>query len=82
MSTRKVNGAAVKAIREKARMKGSQLAVAAGMSHAALINIESGRRQASPERTEALAAALDVDIEAITYEVAPCPICSKAQDAA
>lgn len=78
MSTRKVNGAAVRAIREAAQIKGSKLAIDAGMSHAALINIESGRRQTSPEKIEALAAALGCPVEAITYPVTEC----QHQDAA
>lgn len=80
MSTRKVNGAAVRAIREAAQIKGSQLAVAAGMTHAGLINIEQGRRQTSIERIEAIARALGCDVEAISYVIPECPTCS--QDAA
>lgn len=81
MSTRKVNGASVRAIREAAKVMGSQLAIQAGMSHAALINIESGRRQASAEKIEALAAALGCSVDAITYVIPACATCAQ-RDAA
>ena len=79
MSNRRVLGPAVRAIREAKAIKGSKLAIQVPMSHAYLVNIEKGIKQPAPDKAEALARALGVDISAITYEV---PDCRKCRDAA
>lgn len=63
-------GGAVKAIREAKALPGAQVASACLMSHAHLVNIEAGRRRATPEAIEKIAAALSVPVDAISYEVA------------
>jgi transcriptional regulator with XRE-family HTH domain len=59
---------AIRTIREAKQLPGARVAIAALMSHAHLINIEAGRRRATDESIELLAAALGVDIDAISYE--------------
>jgi transcriptional regulator with XRE-family HTH domain len=68
MSKRVALPKAIRAIREAKQLPGAQVAIAALMSHAHLINIESGRRRATEESIELLAAALGVDADAISYE--------------
>ena len=81
MSTRRVLGPAVRAIRESKGIRGSQLATKIPMSHAYLVNIEKGVKQPAADKAEAIAQALGVDITAITYEIPECPTCSKQQAA-
>lgn len=69
MSKRVALPKAITAIREAKQLPGAQVAIAALMSHAHLINIEKGRRRATEESIELLARALNVDIDAISYEL-------------
>jgi transcriptional regulator with XRE-family HTH domain len=62
-------GGAIKAIREAQKRPGSRLASDCLMSHAHLCNIEAGRKLPPPEVIERIATALDVPIDAISYEV-------------
>ena len=67
-------GAAIRAIREaKAEtdpsFRGSHFAIACGMSHAHLCNIEAGRKAATGDAIEVIAARLGVPTDAISYEV-------------
>ena len=70
MSKRVALGRAIKAIREAKGLSGSKVATDALMSHSHLVNIEADRRNANQEAIPLLAAALGVDIDAISYEVA------------
>lgn len=68
MSKRIALGKAIKAIREAKNLPGSTVATTCGMSHGHLVNIEAGRRPATTEAIERLAAVLGVDADAISYE--------------
>lgn len=61
-------GAAIRAIRQAKDIPAAEFAIQAGMSAAHLCNIEKGRRPATQEHIYSLAKALDVDVEAISYE--------------
>lgn len=64
-----INGAAVRAIREKAKIPQSRLAVEAQISVQYLNDLEAipqRRKGLNPQIAAALAAALDVPVEAIT----------------
>ena len=67
MSKRVALPKAIKTIREAKQLPGARVAIAALMSHAHLINIEAGRRSATEPSIELLAAALGVDVDAISY---------------
>jgi transcriptional regulator with XRE-family HTH domain len=74
MSKRATLGGAVKAIREAKALtnpiyRGSNFAIACGMSHAHLCNIEAGRKQPPEAVTARIALALGVSIDAISYPV-------------
>lgn len=65
---------AIKAIREaKAEadpsFRGSRFAIACGMSHAHLSNIEAARKQATEDAIERIAAQLGVSVDAISYVI-------------
>lgn len=67
-------GAAIRAIREaKAEndpsYRGSHFAIACGMSHAHLCNIEAGRKPATDEGLAVIAERLGVPLDAISYEL-------------
>ncbi len=49
--------------------KGGTFGPSVGMSHAHLCNVEAGRRPLKEADIERVAAALGVDIDAISYEV-------------
>lgn len=68
MSKRVFLRKAAKAIREAKNLPGSQVATACLMSHAHYINIEAGRRQPTQEGLERIAAALGVEVDAISYK--------------
>jgi transcriptional regulator with XRE-family HTH domain len=70
MSKRVALGKAIKAIREAKGLSGSRVATDCLMSHSHLLNIESGHRNATQEAIPLIAAALGVDMDAISYEVA------------
>lgn len=63
-----INGAAVRAIRERTGLSVTALAIEATISTAFLSNIEAGRKpRVSPEVRERIRARLDVPLDAITY---------------
>lgn len=64
---RKLNGHAVRALREAKGISGRALASGAYITPAFLLRLETGHRQASPETQAALAHALGVPVEAITH---------------
>jgi transcriptional regulator with XRE-family HTH domain len=67
MSKRIALGKAIKAIREAKDLPGSKVATDCLMSHSHLLNIESGHRQATPQSIDRIAAALGVELDAISY---------------
>ena len=67
--TRKINGAAVRAIRNALGIRHMDLAARVGVTKGTLSHIESGARQAAPEKQVKFASALGVPLEAITYPV-------------
>lgn len=75
MSKRVALPRAIRALREArakydpANYSASKVATNAFMSPSHLSNIESGRRLATPESIALLAAALDVEIDAISYTI-------------
>ena len=72
MTNRRMLGPAVKAMRELAGIKQSDLAVACDISPGFLSNIEAGRKQPSPVVARAVANRLGVPIDAITYVIPGC----------
>jgi transcriptional regulator with XRE-family HTH domain len=71
--TRRVNGAALKAIREALGIRQNALAYRVGISKFQLSKIEHGVNGASPEVTRRLADELGVSLDAITHPVQPVP---------
>lgn len=76
MSKRIALGLAIRAIREAKRESrpeyaGSQFAIACGMSHSHLCNLEAGRKQPTPDVLARIALLLGVPIDAISYPVPP-----------
>lgn len=72
MRSRLALPAAIKAIRTAKELPGSKVATDALMAHCTLANIEAGRRVATDEAIERIAAALGVPVDAISYPVTPC----------
>lgn len=66
-ATRLVNGATIAALREALGIKQNKLADTVGISGPFLSNIEAGRKQPGPATTRALADAMGVPLDAITY---------------
>jgi transcriptional regulator with XRE-family HTH domain len=66
-----LNRHALRIIRERSGLSVSALAADAGVSQPHLSNIESGRRQASPEVARRLAAALKVPLLALLADEEP-----------
>lgn len=59
-------GATIKALREAYGWRLSKFAVAIGISHSYLANIEAGRRPITPELARKIADTLSVPLAAIT----------------
>lgn len=70
MTTRALNGPAVKVIREALGISQHDLAVRADISQGTLSNLERGVHQASPQVARRLADSMGVPLESITYPVA------------
>ena len=68
MSKRVVLHRGLRAIRQLKAISQGELATAAYISSPQLNNIEAGRRPASQEAIPLLAAALGVEVDAISYE--------------
>ena len=68
-----INPHALRAIRERSGLSVSALASLAGASQPHLSNVESGRRQASPDLIQRLARALKVPVVALLSDVDPTP---------
>jgi transcriptional regulator with XRE-family HTH domain len=64
------NGAAIKALRQAHGWKGTKFAIACGITHPHLFNVERGIRQASPEVLRKMADTLGVPLAAITSSFA------------
>lgn len=62
------NGAALRALREAYGWMGSKFAVAVGITHGYLVNIEKGVRQPSPELARRIADTLGVPLAALTSD--------------
>lgn len=80
MSARKVNGAAVRVIRELLGVSLTDLAARIGVAKASMSNIERGVYGTSPETNRKLAEAMGVPLESITYPVSEC-VCEPAKAA-
>lgn len=73
MRKRVANRHAIRAILDSnPALVGSRVCIAAGMSHAQLSNVMAGRRPLSADRIAPLAAALGVEVDAISHEVCDC----------
>lgn len=70
MTTRKVNGATVRVVREALGIKHGDLAVRCGFTPSFLSHVESGAKQPSAAVTRRIADELGVPLDAITYPVA------------
>lgn len=64
-------GATVRALRVAYGWRATKFAVALGISHSYLANIEAGRRQLTPELARRTADTLGVPLAAITTGVDP-----------
>lgn len=60
------NGAALRALREAYGWKGSKFAVAVGISHGYLVNIEKGIRKPNVETVRKMAETLGVPLAVLT----------------
>ncbi|SDG96216.1 helix-turn-helix domain-containing protein [Klenkia brasiliensis] len=67
MSSRLVNGASVRALREAVGIRHVDFARRLAISAGYLTNIEAGRKQPAVDVTRRMAEALSVPLEAITY---------------
>jgi transcriptional regulator with XRE-family HTH domain len=63
----KINGEALKAIRERSGMSITGLANASGVDRTVVTRIESGERRGTPAQHKALSEALMVPMQAIAY---------------
>lgn len=63
-------GATIKALREAYGWRSTKFAIAIGMTHGHLSNIEAGRKAATPEKLRAIADVLGVPLAALTTEYA------------
>lgn len=61
-------GATIKALREAYGWQVSKFAIAVGMTHGHLSNIEAGRKRATPEKLRKIADVLGVPLAALTTE--------------
>jgi len=66
---RRVNGAAVRALREALGIRHMDLAARAEITKGTLTHVERGTRQVSPATLRKLACGLGVSVEAISYPV-------------
>ena len=73
MTTRALNGATVRELREALGITQRDLAARVGLTQGGLSNIESGKSGATPQTSRKLADSLGVALEAITYPVAAVP---------
>ena len=69
MTTRKLNGATVRVVREALGITQHDLAARAGLSQGALSHIESGKHGTTAETNRKLAEGMGVPLESITYPV-------------
>jgi transcriptional regulator with XRE-family HTH domain len=69
MTTRRINGAAVKVIRELVGMSATDLAKSIGVTSGTISHLEAGARQLSPTKMRDTATVLGVPLGAITYPV-------------
>lgn len=67
---RRINGAAVRALREALGIRHMDLAARADITKGTLTHVERGTRQVSPVTLRKIACGLGVSIEAISYPVA------------
>lgn len=75
MTTRNLNGATVRVVRELLGVSQHDLAARCDISQGALSNIERGIHGTTPETNRRLAEAMGVPLESITYPVsAPEPV--------
>ncbi len=69
MSTRRVNGASVRAIREALGIRHGDFAVQCLITPGYLTHIEKGEKQPAPDVAKRIADRLGVPIDAVTYPV-------------
>lgn len=70
MTTRNLNGATVRVVRELLGISQEDLGARCGITQGALSNIERGIHGTSPETNRKLAEGMGVPLESITYPVA------------
>lgn len=77
MTTRALNGATVKQIREALGISQRELASRCGITQGALSNIELGKSGTTPQTNRRLADEMGVPLDSITYPVTvPEPVTS------
>lgn len=72
MRKREAHGAAIRAIREAVGISVSALAPRSGVSQGYLSRVELGEKNPSPETLRAIASALGVSLDAISYVIPDC----------
>ena len=65
----RLNGEALKVIRERTGLTITQLSTASGVDRTVITRLESGERRGTPAQIVALAQALNVALTVITYPV-------------
>jgi len=70
MTTRRINGATVRALRDALGIRHGELAKDVSISAGYLTRIEQGTQQPAPAVVRAIAVRLGVSLDAVTYPVA------------
>lgn len=78
MTTSRILGPAVRAIREAKGIPHGVFAVECDITPGYLTKIEQGKQQPRNHVAAAMAKRLAVPLDAITYPVEECPACAKA----
>lgn len=74
---RKANGDAIRALREAIGVRPADFAGRVGISRPYLVNVEAGRKGATPAVLRRIADELGVPLAAVTSVQQPCPTCSR-----
>lgn len=76
MSKRVAHGAAIRAIRESSGVSISAFAPRVDVTQGYMSNVELGHKQPTTEFLARVARELAVPLDAVSYVVHPCPVCT------
>lgn len=82
MTTRRLNGATVRALLSVIGLTQADLASRIMKDTSYVSRILAGHKTCSDKTTRAIADVLGVTLDAITYVIPECPRCAQARDAA